>query len=78
MWSETMEFGFYEVCYEGNFEVYMDGLIWYKPGSFKDGSKDFRLESLGVNYVWGLCWPPHFYDVRNLMEEDRFVDSQFI
>ena len=38
------EFGFYEVCYEGNSQVCVDCLIWYKPGCVKEGSNDFRLE----------------------------------
>jgi hypothetical protein len=56
----------------------MDGLIGDIPGSVKDGSKDFGLESLDANYVRGLCRPPHFNSVRRCRQKDHFVYRQFV
>ena len=52
--------------------VCMDSFVLYKPGSVKDGSKDFGLETS----VWGLCI--HFYSVSHCKEEDPLVDCQFV
>ena len=46
-------------------------MIWYKPGSIKDRSKDFRLDPLDTNYVLGFCRPPHFYSLSHCREGDH-------